>query len=117
MRVTLLFIAIVALHATNACAQEGGVRIKAGFITGNQYRGYANVLQRRYVMGVVDGLFLAPIFDVPKERLAWLENCVVGKTDDQVTTIVNQYLNKNRVRWREPMHVLVYAGLRDACPK
>ena len=117
MRVTLLFIAIVALHATNACAQEAGVRIKGGFITGNQYRGYANVLQRRYVMGVVDGLFLAPLLDAPKERLAWLENCVVGKTDDQVTTLVNQYLNKNRVRWHESMHVLVYAGLRDACAK
>ena len=117
MRKALPFFILVLILAaiTNANTQE--ILIKTGFITGNEYLRLPDVNKLHYVMGVVDGIFLAPFFGAPKDKMDWIEKFLVNMTDSQVTAIINKYLQENPQRWHESMNVIIYSAFREACLK
>ena len=78
---------------------------------------FTDVNKKRYAIGVLDGMFLAPLFGAPKANIKWLENCVVNMTDSQVAAILNKYLIDNPARWHEPLNIIAYSALREACPR
>ena len=89
--------------------------IKSGFIDGNEYRDFSGDEKRVYLMGLMDGSFLAPVYGAPKARIEWLERCVTGMTDAQLVAIIDKFLQANPARWHNDMHTLVYSAMLEAC--
>ncbi|MCC8394780.1 hypothetical protein LJ656_19490 [Paraburkholderia sp. MMS20-SJTR3] len=94
------------------------VTIHNGFMTGNKYRELPDLMRRAYVMGVIDGLFDAPgiaFHDLSgAERLA---HCIqnMAATDEQMTVIVDRYLDKNPTLWGQSMNTTAMYAVYDAC--
>lgn len=90
--------------------------IHKGFSTGEEFLNMSIIEQRAYGMGIVDGMLLAPLFDAPRPKMLWVEKCIVGMTDSQVTAILAKYLKDHPGRWHETPHVPMYSALRENCP-
>jgi hypothetical protein len=111
-------------------AGQGGdsVSVHNGFIAGQEFRELSERDRCRYAAGLVDGMFLAPLFGAPKRttfkpkqmpptsRAEWLEACVEGMTDTQVAAIISKYLADHPARWHESVGPLAYSALIDSCP-
>jgi hypothetical protein len=106
---------LISCFVATSSAQAQEVVIHNGFITGNDYRTMSQGARRTYVMGLIDGLFLAPFVGAPKRQVACLERCAEGMRDEQVIAIVDKYISENPVRWHGSVHVLVYSAMREAC--
>lgn len=113
MRKRLLSILLLASWCANA--HDGDIAIKSGFVTGTQYRTFTEPDRRKYAMGLLDGIFLAPFFKADKKQLELLERCATGMNDTQVVAILDKYLRDNPVRWHESMNALAFVALKEAC--
>ena len=116
-RFTSGVLALLAVSPILSSANDEGVLIRSGFVSGQQYLALAEEKQSAYAMGVVDGILLAPIFGAPKKRMLQLEDCLTGMSDTQVAAILTKYLRDHPARWHDSAHVLMYSALLDACPK
>jgi hypothetical protein len=102
--------------------------IHNGFLTGTNYRKLTQDQKRIYAAGIIDGMFLAPVFDAPKRiyfkpkemvpttRVEWLEACVEGMSDEQVAAIISKWLTDHPARWHESANTSVYSAFFDSCP-
>ncbi len=76
-----------------------------------------STLERRaYATGVVDGMFLSPLFGAPKDGMAWFESCVEGMTDEQVAQILYKSVKENPADWHRSVHTEMYRALKKGCP-
>ncbi|MGH8542100.1 MAG: Rap1a/Tai family immunity protein [Gammaproteobacteria bacterium] len=117
LRPLLLALIIAPVAPVHLPGQQAGVPVHEGFITGNEYQEFSDLQKRRYVIGVLDGLLLAPLLAAPNAEVEWLGRCITGMTDTQVVAIVAKYLQQNPHRWHESMHVLVYSVFVTTCPR
>ncbi len=119
MRVILAAAALAAVSILAAADDPlRPVSVHNGFITGNQYRGRPELLRRAYVMGVVDGLMLSPIMaNNDLNGAQRFSRCldVMRPSDEQLTVIVDRWVDANPVRWGDSVHSLVYGALLQAC--
>jgi len=97
-----------------ASYSDASVLIHNGFITGTQYNSLSD--KRTYLMGVMDGFLMAPIFSGEKINLKWFTNCLEGMDTDQVQAIVDKYMSENPVRWKDTMHTIIYTAFIKVCP-
>ena len=87
-----------------------------GFVTGNTYLSWPQTNKRTYVMGLVDGLFLAPLFKAPKPGpISNAEGCLENKTDVQLRAIFKKHLDDHPERWDQWAHLLFYNALSGFC--
>jgi hypothetical protein len=111
---------IFALLLLSPDAYGQPVRVHNGFITGEQYLRLEARDRRRYVIGLIDGIFLAPLLDGSEERSWNLGKCVEGPghgmTDMQLDAILSKFLNDNPGRWHESAHISMYSALLTVCP-
>lgn len=70
--------------------------------------------------GMIDGMYLAPMFDAPDEDkyLVRIRVCVTdGRiTNTQIATIVTKYAKHRTDEWQAGANVVAYQALREACP-
>lgn len=92
------------------------VFIYGTWITGNSFRELNTESQQLYVVGVVEGMILAPFFSKPGAHLEWIGRCTREWSDRQVLAVVHKWMNNNPERWHEAMNVLVWTAMREACP-
>jgi hypothetical protein len=104
------------------------VGIHNGFVTGQEFLEMPPLEQTGYVMGVVDGMQLAPLFGAPRRLhftpkemtpttpTEWVENCVAGMTNFQVVAIFKKYLNDHPEIWHESAHSTAFTALKVSCP-
>ena len=106
-----------ALAPAGLAAQKEPVEVKVSFfLHGTDYLKLPEVAKGAYVTGVVDGLLDArAAFGAPKKRTAWLEDCVVGMSSEQLAAIADKYLRENPGKWNWPMNALVSSGMQDTC--
>lgn len=116
LKTTFTAALLAALLSVAAWAQEPVV-IHNGFVTGEQYLNMSELRQSAYAMGVIDGLFLGPLFEASKTKLSRFERCLEKMTDTQVAAILTRYLQDRPVSWHESAHVAFYNALNDNCPK
>ena len=112
--VTLLLLMAYAIDG----ASQGQVRMHRGTITAQEYLDMPKGAQKAYVMGLMDGLFLAPMFGAPadnKWRLA-IQSCVEGKQVSQLMAIIEKYIKERREYWHADAHFEAYNALSRACP-
>ena len=115
-RALVAVLLLSALAPAGLAAQKEPVEIKLGyFLQGNGYLKLPEAAKGTYVMGVVDGLLGAPVFDAPRKKTVWLEHCIVGMSSEQLAAIVDKYLRENPAQWNWAMNVLVYSAMSDAC--
>ena len=113
LRIFSLVAMVAAGYSAESAAQD--VYIHNGFVSGNDYRGWSSTAKERYVIGLIEGMLLAPFFGASKEQLSWLEECATGMTSSQIVAILDKYLDENPARWHEDMHALGYVAMKDAC--
>src|SRR5664280_994647 len=89
------------------------VLIQNGLITGNEFRTLSAHDRRWCAAGIIDGMLQAPLYGAPKERTKWMEDCLVGMNDEQVATILLQWLQRNPARWGQYMGTVAYAALKE----
>ena len=92
------------------------VRIHNGMGTGQDYIGIPESTRPTYVMGLVNGLFLSPLFGASRQNIVWLETCLEEKTGTQIAEILSQYIEQHPTELREQLHAASYRALLQACP-
>lgn len=117
MRKVISSLILLACFTVVSAEPKAPISIKTGFISGNDFRSLSREAKRAYAMGLIDGWFVAPFFDAPKEELRWIEHCTTGMTDEQVVAILEKFLRDNPARWQEPMNVLAWVAMKDGCGK
>ena len=119
MRGKLLIVVGLVFLSLNVNAAQP-VRIHNGFISGEEYLRMEDRERQSYVMGLVDGIFLAPLLDGSEERAWNLGTCVEGSghamTNLQLDAILSKYLRDNPADWHRSAHVSMYAALLRVCP-
>ncbi len=111
----MLLLATAAASAV--AAQERSATIHQGFYSGNAYREFDEGQRWLYVSGVIEGMLLAPLYGAPRREMSWLESCVAGMSNKQVTAIVDKFMSENPARWHEDMHTLVYSAMIGVCKR
>lgn len=106
-----------ALLLISSHSQSQEVTIQNGFITGNTFRAMEETSKNVYVVGLLDGMFLAPLYGAPESKLDNLASCTVGMTGQQLVAIFNKYLANNPERWHSSMHTIGYAAMHEDCNK
>ena len=116
IKITLV---VFLLAVTVLCYAEPKqpIFIREGFLTGNSFRQISYTEKCGYAMGFVDGVLMSPAFQASRNELEWFERCVTRMKDVQVVAILEKFLNENPARWHEPMNVLAWVAMKEACKK
>src|SRR3954471_3017508 len=89
-----LFLPICAV-----AADQQGIRIHNGMVNGIHYKSYDSGRRRAYLMGVIDGIFVSPLFSASDGSPMPVEPCVEGMTDLQILGIVDNYHLQHPEYW------------------
>jgi hypothetical protein len=111
---TLLFLIACPMDAL----PQGQVRLHRGSMTAREFLDMPQGARKFYVMGLMDGLFLAPMFGAPannKWRIA-IQTCVEGKQVAQLVAIIEKYIKEHPEYWHADAHFEAYNALSRACP-
>ena len=94
--------------------------VATSLTSGNTYLNMAQQNRRSYIIGVIDGLELVPMFfpasddKIPwKDRIERVENCVRIMSGNQIEAVVTKYLKDNPSLWHLHMNVLVIKALME----
>ena len=77
-------------------------------------------IQGVYMAGMLDGMYLAAMFDAPDEDkyLVRIRGCVTdgGLTNTQIATIVTKYAKSRPDERKAGANTVAFQALREACP-
>src|SRR5205814_2320443 len=96
--------------------QEHTTVIHNGFLNAEDYVHISERRQRDYVIGIIDGMMLAPLFGAPGDGpIKPLLDCVTGMSDSQIAAIIAKFLREHPERWNESLHGVVYSAMTQSC--
>lgn len=101
--------------AAQSPAQNAPIRIHSGFLSGEEFLNLGPGERWVYVEGLIDGIFLAPLYGAPKERVKVVEDCVVGMTNHQIAAMLEKYLRDRPEIWNEGAHTVASRMLFVKC--
>jgi hypothetical protein len=115
--INLRVVVLTALLLSSACsATAGTVKVPNGFVTGNMYRQLSDAEKQFYAMGLVDGIFGAPMFGArPDGKIYQLSECVAKMNSEQVAAILSRELLEHPEIWHRPMNQTGVNALVGAC--
>jgi hypothetical protein len=117
LRTTLLLLVLLSgLTGTQEAQAAHTVQIHNGMGTGQDYLQMPEPERPAYVMGLVNGLFLAPLFGASRASSAWLETCLEERSGKQIAELLTQYLGQHPTEQQEQLHAATYRALLQACP-
>ena len=94
--------------------------VRSGYLSAGAYLALKPDTQGVYMAGMIDGMYLAPMFDAPDEDkyLVRIRRCVTygDITNTQIAAIVTKYAKKRRDKWQAGANVVAYQALREFCP-
>jgi len=113
-----LFLLVLLSRPTGTQAVQAAqeVHIHNGMGMGQDYLQMPETERPAYVMGFVNGLFLAPLFGASRQSSAWLETCLEEKSGKQIAALLTQYLEQHPTEQQEQLHAATYRALLQACP-
>ena len=116
---TLITIVMATTLTVSAAGETNkpGVYIQNGFFDGRAYLNFSPLEQQRYVAGLLDGIFIAPLFGAPDDgaRYMRLRNCVTGMSDIQLSAIFVKYLKEHPEEWHRYAHTVMFQALNAVC--
>jgi hypothetical protein len=88
-----------------------------GFVTAEKYIELSPNQQGVYAAGLIDGMYLAPVFDAPNKDkyLTAMRTCLKPMTPTQVAAIITKYAKEHPEKWDMGTNVVAYQALRQAC--
>lgn len=109
---------LLLLTANGAASDDHVISVRPGFSKTEEYLQLEPSEQALYAMGLVDGIYLAPMFGAPSEgsRLSSLQKCVLGMSTTQVAAIITKFAKEHPDKWNMPSNVLAFQALRVVCP-
>jgi hypothetical protein len=94
--------------------------VRSGYLSAGKYLALKPDTRGVYMAGMIDGMYLAPMFDAPDEDkyLVRIRVCVTDGdlTNTQIATIVTKYAKKRPDEWQAGANVVAYQALREVCP-
>ena len=94
--------------------------VRSGYLSAGKYLTLKPDIQAVYMAGMIDGMYLAPMFDAPDEDkyLVRIQVCLTDGdlTNTQIAAIVTKYVKKRPDAWRAGANVVAYQALREVCP-
>jgi hypothetical protein len=98
----LLFVLLAALLAPSAQA-----------ITGTEYRNLDETRRESWLVGAVDGILTAQLWQTNKEPE--ISKCLAGKHPTQIKAIFEKALEASPERWHFPAAFQLLDSLQDFC--
>src|SRR5262245_25702809 len=112
-----LILVLMILMCIDSYASQQRVTISRGFFTGKDYFEMSETEKRAYATGAINGMLVAPFFGAPDERLAWLKTCTGKLSDEQMASIISNYINADSTRIDMSLNVLTYSSFKETCAK
>lgn len=97
-------------------ASDDFALIQEGFLSGEEFLALSSNAKVYYVTGAVDGMLLAPFFFGAPDSDRWLVQCVKGKSNSQLSAVLEKFLKDNPERWHDSVHVSFIVSLHATCP-
>ena len=74
--------------------------------------------QRSYTKGLIDGIWLSPLFGAPDDgdKIQTFATCLEGMTDTQIAAITEKFLKDHPERWNEYLNTVMFSAIRRAAP-
>lgn len=112
-----LIVALLVAFVSPVWGQEAptGPRIVGGYVTGRGYVDMDGLEKKAYLMGLLEGMFLAPAFGGREENMKWLLDCTkdVGLTDFR--RYLFEYIMKRDELMENQSPLKAYRAVRDLC--
>jgi hypothetical protein len=92
-----------------------------GALTGQAFRELPEDQKWFYAVGLLDGMFLAPIFGAPESKVEWLGTCAEGMTNVQLAAIISRPSRRSSLSALvleapfAPLHDAECAGICPTC--
>jgi len=115
----LVLLLLLGVIGSSQYVHEQYVHVHNGFLIGQEYLDYDARTQQGYAMGVVDGMWLAPMFGAPDggTKLKSLGACMEGMYNVQIKAIIDKFLKDHPERWNDQMHLVAFTAMTEACSK
>jgi hypothetical protein len=121
MRKALIMAGLAGLSVTAYGAKNAdGWFFATYYVTGDTYRLWPHAQRTIYVTGLLEGFLAAPFFSSGDDhRVTALEHCLssMGGSSNQITAIVDRYVDAHPVEWGAPMQSLTDSALGETCKK
>lgn len=113
---TFLLFALAA-NVTVPQQSEPPAEVWPGFIKAERYIHLGLTQQSMYAAGLVDGMYLAPVFDAPNKDkyLTAMRTCIKRMTSTQVAAIITKFTREHPEKWDMGANVVGWQALREAC--
>jgi hypothetical protein len=109
--------ALLSVALIGSVTRAEGVRVPNAFMTGQMYLALSASERAAYVMGLVDGVFIGPLFGASEESITALQSCLQKRNNIQIAAILTKYIRDRPEQWHEGAHMLFNARMLELCPE
>lgn len=113
-RLSICLIFLVLAAPASATAKPP---IHGGFVSGQAYLDMPNLRKIAYVTGLLDGMFLAPVFGGTVARQAWFGLCIDALGRPGIRDILVRHLRADERTWNNRNPAKMYRAIRAGCRK
>jgi hypothetical protein len=96
--------------------ETAGKHTLVSFVTTEKYRQLPPASRTVYLSGWLDGRLNAGYIGGTAEAIESQRQCVIGKTDTQITAIVDKYIADHPETWNRPAALEADDALQSICP-
>jgi hypothetical protein len=116
---SVLFVltAMLSVALMGSVSRAEGVRVPNAFMTGQQYLALSASSRATYIMGLLDGIFVGPLFGASEARVLAVQTCLQGRNNVQIAAILSKYIQDKPERWHEGANTLFYSRMVELCPE
>ncbi len=111
----IIILILAAAGADGAPAGKARTVIHGGFVSGKTYLDLPNLRKIAYVTGLLDGMFLAPVFGGTVARQAWFGLCIDTIGRPGIRDILVRRLRDNDRTWNNRNPAKMYRAIRAGC--
>jgi hypothetical protein len=113
-----VFFALTAAVSVSlgSVARAEGVYVPHAFMTGQEYLALPASRRATYIVGLLDGIFVGPLFGASEARVKALQDCLQEHNNIQIAAILSKYIQDRPERWHEGAHSLFYSRMFELCP-
>jgi hypothetical protein len=115
MKRLLPLVALITFVSVYASQQR--VKISPGFFTAKDFLDMSDTEKRAYATGEINGMLVAPFFGAPEDNLNWLKTCTMKMSDEQLASIIDQYIRDQPEQRTANLNVVSFSAMREACRK
>jgi hypothetical protein len=110
------FLLLVGVALTASDDDAGRKPTVVFFLNAEKYHQLPLAMRTAYLEGWLDGRLNAGLIGDTAETITAQRTCVIGKTETQITAIVDQYIETHPETWYLPAAMEADNALQSVCP-